>query len=168
MRKWIVILLFILFSQIAFYVFLMPSIISVFFKEKETNINFQMANESASFKSANLITSVVNSVNFKLSFFKDKMDYLGVVSILDKVLVTKSDAIKLENISYNSDSKSDSTLNLQGIADSREDLVSFSKRLQAINSIKSVDLPVSNLAKDKNLVFSITLKISSSTNISNK
>ncbi|MEY3783720.1 MAG: hypothetical protein RLZZ230_42 [Candidatus Parcubacteria bacterium] len=52
-----------------------------------------------------------------------------------------------------------------GMADSRQSLASFRDRLLADSTIESVDLPISNLAQDKNIAFSITVVLRKQENI---
>ncbi len=47
------------------------------------------------------------------------------------------------------------TIDIVGVAPTRSDLLSFKGRLQGLSSKETVDLPISTLAKDKDVVFSI-------------
>ncbi len=65
-------------------------------------------------------------------------------------------------------SRSDNGINpisLSGVAGSRQSLASFRDRLLAERSVESVDFPISNLAKDKDLTFSITVTLNNSSDI---
>ena len=53
---------------------------------------------------------------------------------------------------------------LVGIADNRQSLASFRDRLLAEEQVVSVDLPISNLARDKDIQFSITVTLKNSQN----
>jgi hypothetical protein len=52
-----------------------------------------------------------------------------------------------------------SPINVMGLADSRQALASFRERILQIPSVESVDLPISNLAKDKDIQYNITVTI---------
>jgi hypothetical protein len=45
------------------------------------------------------------------------------------------------------------------MGDKRESIVAFTDNLKKIDSFSKVDLPISNLAKDKNIDFSISINI---------
>ncbi len=48
---------------------------------------------------------------------------------------------------------------LSGLAKTRQALVDFSEKLKKLDFVEVVDLPVSNLAKDRDLEFSLNLKL---------
>ncbi len=48
-------------------------------------------------------------------------------------------------------------LSISGIAANRQALADFRNRLRADNTVESVDLPISNLAKDKDIPFELTV-----------
>lgn len=49
------------------------------------------------------------------------------------------------------------SISVGGVASSRETLASLRDRLKADERIESVDLPISNLARDKDIVFNMTI-----------
>jgi hypothetical protein len=51
------------------------------------------------------------------------------------------------------------TINLQGVSATRESLSAFSKSLQTIPEFKSVNVPLSSYTKDKDLSFSVDIKV---------
>ncbi len=61
--------------------------------------------------------------------------------------------------SFAIDREGSSTINvtLQGIAPTRDDLLAFKSRLEALTSGATVDLPISTLAKNVNVPFSLRL-----------
>ncbi len=46
---------------------------------------------------------------------------------------------------------------IEGVASDRQSLASFRDRLLSVENVKSADLPISNLASDKDIQFSITV-----------
>ena len=50
-----------------------------------------------------------------------------------------------------------------GIASDRDSLIDFTESLKTINDFSAVNLPVSNLAKNKDIDFNIELKFSQET-----
>jgi hypothetical protein len=51
------------------------------------------------------------------------------------------------------------SINLRGNSATRGSLSSFSKSLQTISEFKSVDVPLSSYTKDKDLSFSVDIKV---------
>lgn len=54
---------------------------------------------------------------------------------------------------------------VSGTADDRQSLASFRDRLLAIEEVTSVDLPISNLARDKDISFTLTVALRNNTGV---
>lgn len=54
---------------------------------------------------------------------------------------------------------------IQGVADDRVSLASFRDRLLEEDAVASVDLPINNLARDKDIVFSLTVNFNNKTDL---
>jgi Tfp pilus assembly protein PilX len=79
-----------------------------------------------------------------------------LVFTLENILAHRSNTVSLTSISM--ERKKDSwAVNIGGIAASREALVEFKEKLEIETDFSAVDLPVSSLAKSKNIPFSLTL-----------
>lgn len=70
------------------------------------------------------------------------------------VLSARPGGITLTKISYD---KQSGGLSLSGLANTREDLLTFERRLKTVKGIASVDLPVGDLAKSANVAFSLSV-----------
>jgi hypothetical protein len=70
--------------------------------------------------------------------------------------------VEINKISLNRDDTGIAPIQLSGEADNRQALASFRDKLLAEKSIKTVDLPISNLASDKDIKFNITVTINNS------
>lgn len=51
------------------------------------------------------------------------------------------------------------TLSVKGVAKSRNDLVAFVRALEAIPEFSNVELPISNLARNENIPFTLSLSV---------
>lgn len=69
--------------------------------------------------------------------------------------------VKLQTISF-THTPTGGTFKLSGVADTRQTLASFRDALEADAYFREVVLPISALIKDKDLIFSIDLSVSSS------
>lgn len=89
-----------------------------------------------------------------LAASKDKQ---RLTEALLSVLTYRGDAIALTSISY-SKASGETQLSIKGTALSRDALLSFEQALEEDDRFDSVDLPVSNLARERDILFDITLK----------
>ena len=80
-------------------------------------------------------------------------DYIALVKSL------QGDDIQISSIGLSRKNDSLEPISLSGVATDRQALASFRDRLLADEQVSSVDLPISNLAQDKNISFSITVTL---------
>ena len=158
-RLLVVVLLFGLFIQILFLVFIFPSWVLSLYREKEDIVQLDKINQSALSKETETVTSVIKSMNIKLDILDKTLKYPEAINLIDIILSKKTPLIRLNNLVYTSSSQSGTTILLRGISDTRDSLVSFEKNLEQSGHFKTVDLPVSNLAKDRDIIFSINLSL---------
>jgi Tfp pilus assembly protein PilN len=82
------------------------------------------------------------------------------VSAIEDVLEVSRTGIQVTNIAYTpNDPKVQ--ISIRGIAKDRDALRSFAKRLEEREGIASVDFPIGNLSKEKDLPFSISIVLAS-------
>jgi hypothetical protein len=103
------------------------------------------------------VASEVRAIKAKLAILTAKSVRKPVVSVLERVLVLPRPGISIVGISLHRDAEK-GIIVLQGSADTRADLVAFSKGLQGEPSFSRVDLPVSALAKGKDISFTIRME----------
>ncbi len=156
-RRWVVILLFFIFAQLIFLVFMMPSwIIS---KSRELDVIEQVSkmDKSETFSTANSLKPVIRTLNNELGIINRTLEYQEFTPIFDAVLSKKTNSIKITDISYVGNSSTTAVMVLQGVSSTRDALVNFKEGLADLKLFKTIDLPISNYAKEKNIDFSITL-----------
>lgn len=158
-RLVIVIILFVILSQVSFLVFLFPTWLTSFYKERDFSIKSDEASRTLLTLDISSTTSYIKSLNSTLEVINKTLEYPRFIPIVDDIIENKTSGIKLDGIYYSVDSNNTGTITLGGIADKRETLVSFAESLRGINYFKKVDLPISNLAKDKNIDFNIKISI---------
>lgn len=159
LRLIIVVVVFVIITQISFLVFLFPSWLTSFYKERDFLAMGDEVNKSLLSLDISSTTSYINSLNLTLNIIDESLEYPKLVPIINEVLSKKTSGIKIGAIYYSVDSKNTATLNINGISDKRETLVSFTESLKNVEYMKKVDLPLSNLAKDRNIDFSININI---------
>ena len=158
-RLSIIIILFVIIIQLSFLVFLFPSWLTSFYKEKDFSARGDEADRSLLSLDISSTTAYIKSLNSTLSVIDNSLDYPEFVPIINEVLSKKTTGIRLSSINYSADSKTAGTLNITGMSDKRDTLVSFVDKLKDVSYLKKVDLPISNLAKDKNIDFSININV---------
>ena len=158
-RLFITILVFFIFIQISFLIFLFPSWLASIYKEKEMIAQREEQANSPLTKDANPIASVIKNTNDRLKILNTVMRYPEVLPLFNSIIENKTPSISITTIDYFSTSQSASSISISGVSSTRESLVSFSNKLKESKLFKLVDLPVSNFTKDKNIVFSMNLII---------
>lgn len=100
----------------------------------------------------------LSAINLKLKVLSPKLDDDRPASLMALVIKEKGTGVKLANFNW---TKSDTgkTFIVSGIASDRQALLLFESKLKALNSFSSVSLPLSNLAKDKDISFEVKLTI---------
>lgn len=95
------------------------------------------------------------SINKKLKYLSPNLDKEQPSEFIEATLKDKSPGIQIMNFTYTGDPKI--TLTLSGVAKDRQALISFQDALNESGRYGEVSLPVSNLAKDKDISFQIKL-----------
>jgi len=96
---------------------------------------------------------------------KSKIQALNVspknVSVYDlfRIFEDKTAAIKVTELSFIHRTKEEAKIALKGRAMSRESLTEFEKKLRGRPDFVSIDLPISNFAKETNIDFSMNIVV---------
>jgi hypothetical protein len=77
---------------------------------------------------------------------------------IEKVLSLKGAGIRITQLKWN-EGDAEAKLSLMGVANDRQTLLSFEKRLKDSGKFSAVMLPVSNLAKERDINFQIDLSL---------
>lgn len=159
-RRWLtVVFMFVIFLQVSFLIFLFPTWVLSLSKEQDITSNISATNRSTSSKDATPIASIIADTNTKLNIINTAMEYQKVLPLVNIIIGNKIPSIHIKRISYEFTDKSDTTINLGGLSDTREGLVSFVKNLESSRTFKSIDLPVSNFTKGKDIDFSLSMTV---------
>lgn len=106
------------------------------------------------------ITVVLRDAQQKLEILSPESEKVSVRTVFDTAIDHKSNAVTLTGLVYQQETdESGETLKLiiNGVADRREDLLAFSQKLEQDEMFDEVELPVSNLAQDRNISFTLTV-----------
>lgn len=99
----------------------------------------------------------------KMRFFDTNYRNKKAADVIAEAINLKNGGIKITSILFSKTPEgpeSKVTLVISGRADKRDSLISFQSALKDSGKFQSVDVPVSSLAKDKDLPFSVDLIVS--------
>ncbi len=142
-------------------VFLVPSYILA--KAQKVSIE----NQARVIKQS-LVSQEEESLSAALQLAQEELDILASIKDqklfserLKDVVREKPEGINLSSFTYKTQEGKKQSMVISGKAYTRNDLLSFEKKLRSNLDFSSVEFPVSNLAKDKDIDFSIALEYES-------
>lgn len=109
------------------------------------------------------ILELPGEVNTKLAFFQTNTNEKGAMRVLTSIISSLPPGVRLDSILFSrkqsdKDKKGIAIL-ISGSALNRDSLVSFGNILRETKQFSSVEVPVSSLAKEKDLPFSMNIFI---------
>ncbi|MDP1625445.1 MAG: hypothetical protein Q8L64_06870 [bacterium] len=135
---------------------IMPTFVSLHFQrnqaldEKTRTENIQAGSVDAA------AGAEITKLNERLVAVSEGADEKTMIALFERVLINDRSGISITAIGA---SRKDGSMSIRGIANTRETLVAFSQSLQGEPSFVSVDLPVSSLAKNRDISFAITIML---------
>lgn len=100
-------------------------------------------------------------INSKLKILQSSAGNVSVTDLFSKIINYLPKEITLNSITFtkkqNYKEKNGTVISVSGISANRDSLVSFSTLLKESGSFSSVEVPVSNLTKNKDLPFSVSI-----------
>lgn len=109
------------------------------------------------------ILNLPEEIKSKLALVQTDLNQVSATAVISQIADLINRGVLLSSISFyrnqSYQGKKGTLITLSGTASSRDSLVSFSAALENSGSFSSVDMPVSNLTKDKNIPFNITVFI---------
>jgi len=158
-RRFVVWLFGMLMCMMIFFIFLLPTYAYILLEEKNTLADTILIKNSLQLKEADQVVGTIKETNEQLKALGVSGNPTTALLTLEKVGEAKNPLIHVNEIEYEEDTASTSILILRGIADKRDALREFVSKLESTESFFEVLLPVSNFAKDKDIEFSINVKI---------
>ncbi len=111
----------------------------------------------SSYKEIQSTLTQTNATAQQLLQGADTQSFSEIIDALERIAGT---AVVIEEISsQRNDEGYIETVRVQGIAATREELASFRDMIEAASLFASAELPISNLAKDKDASFAITVRV---------
>lgn len=155
----IIVLLF-LFSAVLgiSFVLLFPSYILSRVNKTEAAIRLQAAQRTMQTKSGDDISASVRDAKDKARALQISQKMHSVYDLV-RLFEKKSEEIKINEMYYNRSEEGVVTLAIKGKAGTRESLTAFRRQLEAQPEFLSINLPISNFAKDRNIEFSVDIVV---------
>lgn len=158
-RRIIVLLFGFIFFICMLFIFISPSFGYLFFEEQNVVAEAEVMRESDQFKKADEVMTTIKETNEQLRALSLEVRSVTPVKAIEQVVSVKNRSIHITEIQYKEVTSTSSTIVLQGKADRRDALKEFVTSLQNISGFSDVVLPVSNFAKDRDISFTISMKI---------
>jgi hypothetical protein len=177
LRRLVVVFASVIFLQISFLIFLVPSWLSSFYRNKEASAEMQSQKSEVISKNADNVLQIINTTNQNLSVISGSFGYSAVLPLVKEIISDKTSAITLTEFTYDNSAingmgsqtgaqsapaTSPAEWSVSGIAKTREDLVAFVKKLDDSETFSNVVSPISDLVKDKNISFVINFEATQS------
>lgn len=142
---------------------LAPAYIYSYSQEKEALGKAQSIQKSLKESGTDEIFQDLRQASEIMARLKGNTSPKPFVDIVTSIIADKNTGIKINSFGFTEIINASSTpifsVNISGKSGTRESLVSFKKKLESDEYIQSVELPVSDLAKSKDIDFSMKLSI---------
>ena len=103
------------------------------------------------------VIAVLKEAQQKLEILSPEREKASLRTIFDTIISYRPNTIILTGLVYQKENEDKVTFTISGVANSREDLLVFSQNLKKDALFDAVELPVSNLAKDRDIKFTLTI-----------
>lgn len=156
MRRGVVVLTALIVIVIAGMIGLFPSYIVSNAQQKEVQEHIEPVESLELQKDYSPLYYWLDGMKFRIGALDPSSDKERAASFIESVLKERISGIKVTELLWSKFEKKP-VLSLSGIAHDRQALLAFEERLNSSGKFSSVTLPVSNLAKDKNISFKLKL-----------
>lgn len=158
MRVSIVVIVFLFFTILAGGAQLIPSYFISESKERATKEHADIIKKSVAKREKDISIIVLLETKEKLKLLTSDENNISLVAIFKKIINSKPSGINIDGIFYDkSQTEKKTEILITGEADAREPLLEFKKLLAVETLFTNVILPVSNLASDSDIKFSIRI-----------
>lgn len=139
-------------------VLLIPSYVITLQKKSELNLEIKQGGEAEANSSEANYTNTAKDLQEKLKTLAVLADETRLPHVFfDSILKEKSKDITLDRFHYELVGTT-TTIILDGVAQTRDGLLSFKSRLEKTKLFRQVDFPIDLLVKTRNISFTMTLK----------
>lgn len=148
-------LVFVFFAMLIASVLLLPSYIISNYREGITRVQANIIQKSIEVREKNVSNIILNDVKTKLKLLTVEEGSTPLAEVFEEIINQKTRGVSIGGFFYRKTTDGNGEILVTGIAVSRESLLQFRRNLENKNIFTSVILPVSNLASDTDIEFSI-------------
>jgi hypothetical protein len=136
-------------------VFLLPSYVFSLVKEHSVTVKNDELRRSIATNDSEAMTRTVSDIRGKINMFKPTQS-LYVYELIGQIISLRPQSVTLSSLDIvrNTD---EFLISIRGNAGTRDDLLVFQNKLETNKNIRKVELPVSDLLREKNIDFSIKI-----------
>lgn len=152
---------FLIFSVLAAIAVLAPAGVFIFSRKNDFEKESAASAKSADKISGEKSIAEANQINSRLKILENKWSSRDLNVLIKKIIDSKRSAgVKIKLLSYNNGNAAEgSVIAISGEAARRQDLFAFESGLKKEFGEDKVASPISNMIKEKDLIFTLTLKI---------
>ncbi|MEK7514509.1 MAG: hypothetical protein AAB587_01690 [Patescibacteria group bacterium] len=157
-RRLRLVLSFLLVGSIVAIFLIIPSILVSRTKEAEAQEQVHTLRSSLSLADADEVGKNISRAREAVDILKVDLTSPAVHALFLSIISEKGSDIKITGLLYTTSAdKQKNAISITGIARTRDALLDFAKRLEAVESFSKVTLPISNFTKNKDINFSMGL-----------
>lgn len=133
----------------------------ILLKDKEASAEKYLIGQSnGATNEKDFLKNIINDTNKKLSILNKEEDGSFIVhtDIFKTILGTRKN-VRINSITYQNNGVVIPVVRISGIANTREDLQLFTKRLDGEVNFTNVNAPISNFVQDRNIEFSLEITL---------
>ena len=101
--------------------------------------------------------AILTETKEKLAALSEKRGERVIHRALESIIAERREDISITGVSYSRGSGGPETITLDGVSPTRQRLIAFVRALEGLEGVEKVDLPISDLIKDEELEFSLTI-----------
>jgi hypothetical protein len=138
-------------------ILLFPSLLLSKAKLEAVNYELEVLKLSVGHQESRNIEQEINKINIYSRAANALIKSPVINDYLDEILSAQPQGLKIKTINYRKVSANGAELTLAGNSSTRERLVLFVEELKNNERFSKVELPISNLAKDRDVDFNLTI-----------
>jgi hypothetical protein len=142
-------------------ILMLPAYFSLILQRRELLRELDLSRKALRADEVRKVEMVVRELNSRLELVRrGEKEIVRPAGIFEKIIALRPSGVRLEALSSDSSPQGDLIkLSLNGKALTRDDLIVFVQKLEALGIFKKVHSPVSNLLQKTNLEFSLALEM---------
>ena len=107
------------------------------------------------------LISAINDINTRLTGFNETTFSSPIVaSFIDPIMKARVASVYISKLDYATTANTSvASVEIAGVATSREDILTFAGNLKNIPGVTAVDVPITNFIKESNMPFTITINV---------